>query len=234
MSADIVFFVDVDNTLLDNDRIVADLRAELEAAFGATAAARYWVGFDALREELGYVDYLGALQRFRRDGGLSDWDEHKLLQMSGFLLDYPFADRLYPHALKALGHLGSLGTTVLLTDGDVVFQPHKVQRSGLWNAVDGRVLIAVHKERTLDAVQRHYPAQHYVMVDDKLPILNAMKAQWGKRLSTVFVRQGHYALAPETAMIPSRADITIERIGELADFDLASFSSQTTPQARAA
>ena len=234
MSADIVIFIDVDNTLLDNDRVQADLQGELETAFGARVAARYWELFNALRDELGYVDYFGALQRLRLEGGLSEWDEHKLLLMGSFLIDYPFADRLYPHALKALGQLGKLGTTVLLTDGDVVYQPHKVQRSGLWNAVDGRVLIAVHKERTLDAVQRHYPAQHYVMVDDKLPILNAMKAQWGKRLTTVFVRQGHYALAPETALIPSRADITIERIGELADFDLASFSSQTSPQARAA
>ncbi len=230
----VVFFVDVDNTLLDNDRIVADLHCELETSFGARVAARYWALFEALREELGYVDYLGALQRLRLEGGLSDWDEHKLLQTSGFLLDYPFADRLYPHALKALGHLGQLGTTVLLTDGDVVFQPHKVQRSGLWNAVDGRVLIAVHKERTLDAVQRHYPAQHYVMVDDKLRILSAMKAQWGKRLTTIFVRQGHYATAAETDFIQPRADITIENIGELADFDVASLGLQTPTEARAA
>ena len=230
-SADIVFFIDVDNTLLDNDRIQADLQNELETSFGATAASRYWQLFNALRDEFGYVDYFGALQRFRVDGGLSEWDEHKLLQTSGFLLDYPFADRLYPHALKVLGHLGQHGTTVLLTDGDVVFQPHKVQRSGLWNAVDGRVLIAVHKERTLDAVQRHYPAEHYVMVDDKLRILNAMKAQWGKRLTTVFVRQGHYAMAAETALLQPKADITIESIGELADFDLSSFNPRAAQAA---
>ena len=187
--ADIVFLLDVDNTLLDNDRFGADLGARLEQAFGADQRDRYWAIFTALREALSYADYLGALQKFRF--GLDD--DPQLLQLSSFLLDYPFADRLYPRALEVIGYLNTLGLAVVLSDGDVVFQPRKVQRSGIWDAVGGRVLICVHKEKTLDAMQRRYPARHYVMIDDKRQLLAAMKRSFGETLTTFFVYQGHYA-----------------------------------------
>ena len=221
MTSDVVFLLDVDNTLLDNDRIIADLRDHLECEFGVVRAQRYWVIFEAMREELGYVDYLGALQRYRLDVGQGSADEQLLLKISSFLIDYPFADRLYARALEVITHLSRFGTTVILTDGDIVFQPRKMQRSGLWDAVDGRALIYVHKEQMLDAVQRHYPARHYVMVDDKLRILAAMKAIWRERLTTIFPRQGHYALDPAVVAAQPPADLSIERIGELADLDLS-------------
>ena len=219
--ADVVFLLDVDNTLLDNDRISADLRGHLDATFGVASAARYWVAFEALRSELGYADYLGALQRYRADAARGTSDDAQLLLMSSFLIDYPFAKRLYPGALEVIAHLGRIGPTVILSDGDVVFQPRKVQRSGLWDAVGGRVLIYVHKEQMLDEVQRRHPARHYVMVDDKLRLLAAMKAVLGDRLTTVFPRQGHYALDPLNASLYPAADITVEQIGDLVDVDTA-------------
>jgi FMN phosphatase YigB (HAD superfamily) len=214
--SEVVFLLDVDNTLLDNDRVQADLRDHLAFEFGAESRDRYWTIFEALRVECGYSDYLGALQRYR----LEDLCDPRLLLMSSFLVDYPFADRLYPGSLEAVKHLGVWGPVVILSDGDVVFQPRKVQRSGLWQAVEGRVLIYIHKERMLDDVERHYPARHYVMVDDKLRILAAMQKIWGDRLTTVWPRQGHYALDPQATAIYSPADLTIERIGDLVDYGL--------------
>lgn len=218
---DTVFLLDVDNTLLDNDRVVADLRAHLEQEFGAITAGRYWAHFEALRSELGYADYLGALQRWRLDAEPMPGAEMRLLKMSGFLVDYPFADRLYTRALDVVQRLNASGPTVILTDGDVVFQPRKIQRSGLWDAVSGRVLIYVHKELMLDAVQQHYPARHYVMVDDKLRILAAMKGVMQHRLTTVFPRQGYYALDLAAMAAYPPADITVERIGDLLDIDIS-------------
>src|SRR6202049_1415457 len=216
---DVVFLLDVDNTLLDNDRFGVDLGARLEQAFGADQRDRYWAIFAALREELSYADYLAALQKFRV--GLDD--DPDLLQMSSFMLEYPFADRLYPRALEAIAHLGTLGLPVVLSDGDVVFQPRKIQRSGIWNAVEGRVLIYVHKERALDAMQRRYPAQHYVMVDDKPQLLAAMKRALGEKLTTVFVHQGHYAAQSASTVIDPPPDLEIERIGDLLDHHRADF-----------
>jgi len=218
-NSDTVFLIDVDNTLLDNDRVIGDLRAHLEQTFGAASADRYWAAFEALRTELGYVDYLGALQRYRAEESHRGMSDSRLLLMSSFLIDYPFADRLYPGALDALKHLRRHGSTVILSDGDVVFQPRKVQRSGLWEAVEGRVLIYVHKEQMLDAIEECHPARHYVMVDDKLRLLSAMKAIWGPRLTTVFVRQGHYALDTQAIAAYAPADITIDRIGDLIQLD---------------
>jgi FMN phosphatase YigB (HAD superfamily) len=217
---DTVFLFDVDNTLLDNDVVIADLRAHIEHEFGAATASRYWLHFEALRSELGYADYLGALQRWRVDAEPLPGEATRLLRMSGFLIDYPFAERLYPNAVAVVRRLGEFGPTVILTDGDVVFQPRKVQRSGLWDAVAGRVLIYIHKERMLDAVQRHHPARHYVMVDDKLHILAAMKKVMQDRLTTVFPRQGHYALDPAAVAAFPAADISIERIGDLLPIDI--------------
>ena len=216
---DVVFLLDVDNTLLDNDRVIADLRGHLEHEFGTASAARYWTIFEALRSELGYADYLGALQRYRLDAELGEGTDLRLLQMSAFLIDYPFADRLYPRALEVIERLGSFGPTVILSDGDVVFQPRKVRRSGLWDAVSGRVLIYIHKEQMLGAAQRHHPARHYVMVDDKLRILAAMKQRMKERLTTVFPRQGHYALDPAVVAAYPAADFSFERIGDLLDAD---------------
>ncbi|GAC1453648.1 MAG: hypothetical protein PVSMB6_08400 [Steroidobacteraceae bacterium] len=208
-----VFLFDVDNTLLDNDAVQEDLSTHLAGEFGAASRDRYWAIFEQLRSELGYADYLGALQRYR----LENLDDPQLLKVSSFLVDYPFAARLYPGALAVIRHCGRLGRTVILSDGDVVFQPRKVQRSGLWDAVAGRVLIYLHKEQMLGAVEQRYPAARYVMVDDKLRILSAMKAFWGARLTTVFPRQGHYALdAREVAAYPP-ADVTLNNIGELID-----------------
>ena len=217
---DTVFLLDVDNTLLDNDRVIDDLRAHLEREFGAVTAGRYWAHFETLRSELGYADYLGALQRWRLDAEPLPGEEMRLLEMSGFLIDYPFADRLYPHALDVVQRLNAIGRTVILTDGDVVFQPRKVHRSGLWDAVSGRVLIYIHKEQMLDSMQRHHPARHYVMVDDKLRILTAMKEVMQDRLTTVFPRQGHYALDPAAMATYPAADVSLERIGDLLDADI--------------
>jgi len=230
MTADVVFFVDVDNTLLDNDRIIADLRRHLEDEFGVASADRYWAVFEKLRDELGYVDYLGALQRYRADIDHHGDGDHRLLLMSSFLVDYPFADRLYPRALDVLARLKTLGPTVILSDGDVVFQPRKVQRSGLWNAVDGEVLIYVHKETMLDDLQRLYPARRYVMVDDKVRILAVMKAVWGERLSTVFPRQGHYAHDAAILAANPAPDLTVERIGELLEFPAEHWLGATTKE----
>ena len=215
----VVFLFDVDNTLLDNDRFGADLGARLEQAFGADQRDRYWAIFAALREELSYADYLAALEKFRV--GLDD--DPELLQMSSFILEYPFADRLYPRALEAIAHLSTFGLPVVLSDGDVVFQPRKIQRSGIWNAVQGRVLIYVHKERALDAMRRRYSARHYVMVDDKAQLLAAMKRVLGRKLTTVFVHQGHYAAQSANTVINPLPDMEIERIGDLLDHDLSDF-----------
>ena len=216
---DVVCLLDCDNTLLDNDRVQDDLRGHLEREFGVVSRDRYWAIFEALRAELGYADYLGALQRYR----LGDMHDPRLLLMSSFLVDYPFADRLYPGAFDAIAHLRRFGLPVILSDGDVVFQPLKIQRSGLWDAVDGRVLIYIHKEQMLDDVRERYPARHYVMVDDKLRILAAMKEAWGDRLTTVFPRQGHYALDSRNLSAYPPAALTVERIGDLVNFDRAAF-----------
>jgi FMN phosphatase YigB (HAD superfamily) len=213
---EVVFLFDVDNTLLDNDRVTADLRRYLEQRFGPEVRDRYFTIFEELRAELGYADYLGTLQRYR----LEAIGNPQLLLMSEYLVDYPFANRLYPGSLDALEHVRQWGPTVILSDGDVVFQPRKVRRSSLWDAVEGRVLIYIHKELMLDDVERHYPARRYVMVDDKLRILTSMKDVWGDRLTTVFPRQGHYALDPMVVAAYPAADITIERIGELVNYDL--------------
>jgi FMN phosphatase YigB (HAD superfamily) len=210
---DVVFLIDVDNTLLDNDAVVEDLRRHLADRVGADEEQQYWAIFEQLRTELGYADYLGALQRFR----LEHPRDPRILGVSLYLLHYPFADRLYPDALAVIGALKRRGQVVILSDGDVVFQPRKVERSGLWAAVEGHVLIYVHKEQMLDDVERRYPAKSYVMVDDKVRILAAMKAVWRDRLTTVFVRQGHYAM--DAALVASYPppDIAIDRIGDLAD-----------------
>ena len=212
---EVVFLIDVDNTLLDNDRVQDDLREHLEREFGAAARDRYWQIFEALFKELGYADYLGALQRYRLDALTNP----RLQGVSSFLLDYPFVDRLYPGAFETLAHLRKWGPTVILSDGDAVFQPRKIQRSGIRDAVEGRVLIYIHKEEMLDDVRRHYPARRYVMVDDKLRILAAMKKIWGTELTTVFPRQGHFAFDPEVVRAYPAADVTVETIGELARFD---------------
>ena len=205
----------MDNTLLDNDAVSSDLKQFLTREVGVERQERYWKIFEELRSQLGYADYLGALQRYRLE---YPRDPH-LLALSAFLIDYPFPDRLFPDALEVIRHLVRRGPTVILTDGDVVFQPHKIRRSGLFAAVQGRVLIYIHKEQELDDVEARFPADHYVLVDDKVRLLAAVKEAWGKRLTSVFVRQGHYAHAPEVSHYPA-PDLTIERIGDLRRYDL--------------
>lgn len=212
----VVFLLDVDNTLLDNDRFAADLTARLDHDFGKAERERYWSIYAGLRDQHGYADYLGALQDFRAACN----DESALLQIAAFLLDYPFRERLYPRALAAIEHLRTLGNAVILSDGDIVFQPRKIRRSGLWNAVAGRVLVYVHKERMLDAIQQRFPATHYVMVDDKPQLLAAAKRALGDRLTTLFVRQGHYADALQRAVIDPAPDVIVERIGDLCELAL--------------
>src|SRR6202041_2642547 len=212
----VVFLLDVDNTLIDNDAIQRDLKDHLEQTYGRDARDRYWRSLEDLFAELGYRDYLGALQRFRAEHP----KEVELLAMSSYLIDYPFADRLFPSVFAVLKRLGGFGTTVILSDGDVVFQPRKVQRSGLSDAVDGRVLIYIHKEEALDDVERRFPAEHYVLVDDKPRILAAIKSSWGNRVTTVFPRQGMYARDRQAGAAFPPPDVAIEHIGDLLDFDL--------------
>jgi hypothetical protein len=213
---DVVFLFDVDNTLLDNDSIQNELRQHLAESYGPHARDRYWAIFEELRTQLGYADYLGALERYR----IEELHDPQVLRIANWLVDYPFADRLYPGALDAVKHAQQWGPAVILSDGDAVFQPRKVERSGLWRTFDDRVLIYIHKEQELDDVERFYPARHYVLIDDKLRILDAVKKIWGNRVTTVFPRQGHYALDPaEVAKYP-KADITIEHIADLLHHDL--------------
>jgi FMN phosphatase YigB (HAD superfamily) len=214
-TADIVFLVDVDNTLLDNDRLIADLMDHIASQYGTTSRDRYSQILEDVRSRVGYVDYLGALQQYR----LEHLDVPELLGMSSFLIDYPFAERLYPDALQVLKHLQGMGETVILSDGDVVFQPRKIQRSGIWDTVDGRVLIYVHKEQMLESVEQRYPARHYVMIDDKLRILDSLRNQWQDRVTTVFPRQGHYAHDTAANARFAPADRVVERIGELLQYD---------------
>ncbi|MRW86132.1 HAD family hydrolase [Pseudoduganella sp. FT26W] len=219
MPDDIVFLVDCDNTLLDNDRVQSDLREHLEKEFGAEARDRYWSIYTELFAQFGYADYLGALQRYRIDA----MNDPKLLLMAGWLMNYRFADRLYPGALDVIKHLRQWGKVVILSDGDVVFQPRKVEYSGLWDAVEGNVLIYIHKETMLEHIERAYPARRYVMIDDKVRILASMKQGWGDRLTTVFPRQGHYAVAPDVASYTT-PDLAVDRIGDLLNYDLPAFS----------
>jgi FMN phosphatase YigB (HAD superfamily) len=210
-NSNVVFFFDVDNTLLDNDHVSRDLKRHLVSKIGEASAFRYWEIFEQLRKELGYADYLGALQRYR----IENPREPKVLAVSHFMVNYPFANRLFPGSIDAVAHAQRLGRAVILSDGDVVFQPRKIERSGLYETFEGRVLIYIHKELELDDVEEKYPATHYVMVDDKVRILTAIKKHWGDRVTTVFPRQGHYGLdAAEVAKYP-KPDITLERIGEL-------------------
>lgn len=211
----IVFLFDVDNTLLDNDKVSDDLRRHLTREVGAERQERYWAIFEELRQQLGYADYLGALQRYRVE---NPHDSH-LLAVSYYLIDYPFANRLFPGSIDAVEHTAAMGTPVILSDGDVVFQPRKVRRSGLFEAFEGRALIYIHKEQELGEVEKLYPARHYVLIDDKVRILTAVKKIWGERVTTVFPRQGHYAHAADVAKFP-RPDIAIERIGDLIGYDL--------------
>jgi FMN phosphatase YigB (HAD superfamily) len=214
--APVVFLLDVDNTLLDNDRIIADLKSYMTKAFGTERQERYWTIFEERRNELGYADYLGALQRYR----VENPRDPNFLEVSFYLLEYSFANRLYLGSLDVIEHLGAWGPTVILSDGDVIFQPRKVLRSGLYEAVKGRVLIYIHKEQQLDDVEKRYPARHYVLVDDKLRILTAAKKAWGSRLTTIFPRQGHYAHDPKILAAYPPPDITIDCIGDLVHYDL--------------
>lgn len=215
MMHETVFLFDVDNTLLDNDCVTRDLRAFLEKEVGLARCERYWQIFEDLRAELGYADYLGALQRYRVE---HPYDSH-LLAVSTYLVNYHFANRLFPNSLDVIEHCRKSGKVVILTDGDVVFQPRKIERSGLFEAVEGNILIYIHKEHELQDVERRYPAKKYVLVDDKLRILSAIKKIWGARVTTVFARQGHYALDEKEISKYPPADLTVERIGDLLNFE---------------
>jgi len=226
LASQVVFLLDVDNTLLDNDRVTADLKHHLEREVGHERQERYWAIFEELRSELGYADYLGALQRYRIE---YPRDPH-LLTVSSFLVNYPFANRLFPNSLDVIEHLKQWGPVVILSDGDVVFQPRKIERSGLFEAVERNVLIYIHKERELDDVEHRYPAHHYVLVDDKLRILTAVKKVWGPRVTTVFPRQGHYARDPKALASFPAADMEVSRIGEILNYALHAFIPERTAE----
>jgi hypothetical protein len=213
---DTVFLFDVDNTLLDNDRFQEDLRERLQAAHGDRACARYWEIIETLRIELGYIDYLGALERLR----LEDPHDPAIFRTANWLLDYPFADRLYPKALDVVEHVRKWGSAAILSDGDAIFQPRKILRAGLWEAFDGNVLIYVHKEKELKDIERRLPAAHYALIDDKARILAAVKAAWGDRVTTIFPKQGHYALE-DPPWDGASVDRTIDKIGDLLGYDLS-------------
>jgi FMN phosphatase YigB (HAD superfamily) len=220
----IVFLVDVDNTLLDNDRVKADLKKHIEREFGPECRDRFWTIHEQLFNELGYYDYLGAFQRFRIE---HPYDPH-LVTAANFLVDYPFANRLYPGALDVLERFREWGPTVIVSDGDMVFQPRKIQRSGIFEAVAGHVLIYIHKEKALADIANRYPAEHYVLVDDKLRIPTAFKKAWGERVTTVFPRQGEFALDPIARATYPPADVTVECISDLLGFDLADLLTAET------
>ncbi len=219
MGHNLVFLFDVDNTLLDNDRVAADLKQHLEKEVGHERQQRYWEFFEELRAELGYADYLGALQRYRSEYPR----DPNVLTVSEFLVEYPFANRLFPNSLDVIDYVRQFGRPVILSDGDVVFQPRKIRRSALFAAVEGEVLIYVHKELEFDDILERYPADHYVLIDDKLRILTAFKKAWGRRVTTVFPRQGHYAADPKVLASYPPADISIRSIGELVEYDLHAF-----------
>lgn len=223
-NGNIVFLFDVDNTLLDNDRVTEDLKRHLEQHVGHDRQQCYWEFFEQLRSELGYADYLGALQRYRiaypRDPGL--------LIVSHFLVNYPFATRLYPDSLDVIDHVKQWGKPVVLSDGDVVFQPLKVERSGIWETIEGNVLIYIHKEQELEDVAKRFPASHYVLIDDKLRILTAVKQIWGERVTTIFPRQGHYARDAKALAAFPPADISVDRIGDLLSHDFGAALKTST------
>jgi hypothetical protein len=221
----VVFLLDVDNTLLDNDRVVADLMQHLERDIGHERQQRYWTFFEELRVELGYADYLGALQRYR----MHFPREFQILSVSRFLVNYPFANRLFPNSLDVIEHVKQFGLPVILSDGDVVFQPHKIEHSGLLEAVASNVLIYIHKEQELDDVEARFPAEHYVLVDDKVRILDAVKKAWGTRVTTVFPRQGHYATDTKELAKYGKPDITLKHIGKLAEYEMAALRAAAKP-----
>ena len=214
---EVVFLVDVDNTLLDNDRIREDIQRDFEARYGAESRDRYWAIQESLFVELEYRDYLGALQLYRKEHP----GDMRVLSMASYLIDYPFGDRVYPGALATLARLRERGVAVILTDGDVVYQPHKVQRAGLAQAVGGNVLVYVHKEAAVADIERQYPARHYVVIDDKLRILDAIKRIWAERVTTVFVRQGAFAHDAAALASLEPADVSVQQIADLLSYDLA-------------
>jgi FMN phosphatase YigB (HAD superfamily) len=216
----IIFLFDVDNTLLDNDHVVSDLMRYLEHEIGSELQQRYWAHFEQLRTELGYADYLGALQQYR----LEYPSDSRILAVSHYLIDYPFGNRLFANSLDVIEYVRRWGKPVIASDGDVVFQPLKIRRGGLMESFDSQVLIYIHKEKELDDIVRRYPADHYVFIDDKVRILAAVKQAWKSRVTTVFPRQGHYATDQKEVVKYPSPDIVVERIAMLLDYDLPSLT----------
>ncbi len=214
-----VFLLDVDNTLLDNDQVRTQLEAAVTDAVGPARATRLWEIYEAVREELDFVNFPETLERFSRE-----CDEVACLgRLSSILYGFPFAECLYPGALQAIHHVKSLGLPVILSDGDQLFQRYKIRAAGLETAVDGRVLVYVHKEQSTDDIRKRYPATHYVMVDDKPRIHTAMKAVLGDQVTTVMVCQGKYAADPAQHDYPD-PDVTLDSIQDLVQLTAAQLS----------
>ncbi|MFN2465530.1 MAG: HAD family hydrolase [Candidatus Dormibacteria bacterium] len=215
--ASLVFLIDIDNTLIDNDRVKADMEAQIRQLAGPSGSEDFWNLYEEVREELDYVDLPITLARFRAQRP----DVRKFPQISAMLLGYPFEDALYPEALHVVEHLKRMGKVVVLSDGDPVFQPAKIARIGMADAVDSNVLIYAHKEQHLDEVTDLYPAEHYVVIDDKPGVLGRMKARLGPRVTTVQVRQGKYASvgAEEPGPAPDRTFAGIAGCLQLSEAD---------------
>jgi FMN phosphatase YigB (HAD superfamily) len=217
----LAFLLDVDNTLLANDEVKEDLDHRLRKVLGNELTARFWETYEQVRHEQGVVDIPLSLTRLRAEVSESQLDKQTYQQVHAIFDTYPFFQRLYPHVIETLHYLRTLGLTIIVSDGDQYFQEEKIVNSHLAEAVEGRVLIYIHKQQHLEEILQRYPADHFVMVDDKAGILADCKALLGNRLTTVFVKQGKYAQEPlPTHFVP---DITIEHIGDLPTFSADDF-----------
>ncbi len=217
----LVFLIDVDNTLIDNDAVKKDLDEHITVELGPALAARFWEIYEQARKERETVDIPLALSRLRTQTSLADMDEQTYLHVHSIFDNYPFFERLYPGTLETLHYLRTLGLTVIVSDGDRFFQAEKIFASNLAEAVEGRVLIYIHKQQHLDEIVRQYPADHYVMIDDKPEILADTKELWGKRVTTAFVQQGKYAAEQKP---PNFApDISVLHIADLRNYSATQF-----------
>ncbi|WP_158744178.1 HAD family hydrolase [Acidisphaera sp. L21] len=212
-TAPLVFLVDVDNTLLDNDQFQDALKAHIAKVSGPAARDRYWEIQEHLFHSLGYRDYLGAFQTYR----LERPEDVDAIWLSLFVVDFPYATLLYPGALELIAALRKLGRVVALTDGDAVFQPRKLQGAGLIEPLDRHIMICVHKEAEVAEIERRYPAERYVVIDDKIRLLTAFKKVWGNKVMTVFPRQGQFGLDTKVIAANPPADIDVDRIAQLLD-----------------
>jgi len=216
----LVFWLDVDNTLVANDDVKDDLDMHLQVEVGPQLAERFWALYEEVRKEESLVDIPLALDRFREQTSIAEMDDLTYQHVRSIFNNYPFPKALYPYALETVQHLNTLGTTVIVSDGDPIFQSEKILSSNLAEAVEGRVLLYIHKQEHIQETMKAYPGDHYVAVDDKPDILLDTKNLLGDRVTIVFVRQGKYA-----KQLPEHfsADITVDHIGDLRTYSAGQF-----------